>query len=148
MRLAGVVILYNPESEVVKNIETYAGNLDKLFIIDNSENPNTDVATQFEKIKNATYIPHYDNQGIASRLNEAAHIAISQGFTHLLTMDQDSSFSDGQFATYVKKCQDFLWSACKIDILHWNKEKKNRCQLIAYSCELFSNRLGFLPPLK
>lgn len=34
--LAGVVVLYNPGSDIVSNIKTYIDNVDKLYLIDNS----------------------------------------------------------------------------------------------------------------
>ena len=37
MKLAGVVVWYNPSDKDVKNIESYIDELDKLYIFDNCE---------------------------------------------------------------------------------------------------------------
>mgnify|MGYP001072153084 FL=1 len=35
IKLAGCVILYNPNKDVIRNIESYIRYLDKLYVIDN-----------------------------------------------------------------------------------------------------------------
>lgn len=40
LSIAGVVILYNPDESVYKNISSYAPYIQKLYIIDNSEHTN------------------------------------------------------------------------------------------------------------
>lgn len=39
IHLAGVVVLYHPDESVLQNIQSYLSDLDKLYVIDNSENP-------------------------------------------------------------------------------------------------------------
>lgn len=110
--LAGVVILYNPDSQkTFNNILTYSSNLSKLYILDNSENIDTDWMSLSKKIgEHAEYIFYGQNEGIAKRLNYAAEHAIKDGYDFLLTMDQDSSFDDGYFDKYLNEIND-----CKID---------------------------------
>lgn len=89
---AGVVVAYNPiEDEIVKNIKSYIKYIDKLYIVDNSENDNSFMFNQLEKVE---YIANMENLGIASALNNAAQKAISEGYKWLLTMDQDSRFDN------------------------------------------------------
>ena len=38
MKVAAVVILYNPPKDVVNNIRSYAGFVDKVYAIDNYDN--------------------------------------------------------------------------------------------------------------
>lgn len=92
MKLAGVVVLYNPDSKVKKNIDSYIKYLDKLYIVDNSNN---DMIFDY-KDKKVEYIKNNKNLGIASALNIAAKKAISDKFEWLLTMDQDSMFEKGE----------------------------------------------------
>lgn len=47
-KIAGVVILYNPEENVYANIMTYIDSLDILYIVDNSEDEKINI---IEKIK-------------------------------------------------------------------------------------------------
>ncbi len=94
MRLAGIVTLYNPESQIKNNILTYINQLEKLYVIDNTENKdNTEMIPKNRKI---VYLPNYQNIGVATALNKGAELARKEGFHWLLTMDQDSCFKKGQ----------------------------------------------------
>lgn len=88
MKLAGVVVLYNPDDEVKSNIASYIDSLDVLYVIDNSSNNNS---KRF-KDKRIKYIFNGSNLGIAAALNIGARTAIKDGYNWLLTMDQDSCF--------------------------------------------------------
>ena len=98
MKLAGVVVLYNPDSKVKKNIDSYIKYLDKLYIVDNSNN---DMIFDY-KDKKVEYIKNNKNLGIASALNIAAKKAISDKFEWLLTMDQDSMFEKDEFPKMIE----------------------------------------------
>jgi rhamnosyltransferase len=102
MKLAGVVILYYPDTEtVIEHIKSYANNLHKLFIYDNTDIPNQELADLINNIEgNISYISTGKNEGIAKRLNEASEKARQEGCDFLLTMDQDSSFKPGDFEKY------------------------------------------------
>jgi len=89
MKVAGVVVWYRPTDEDIKNIETYIDGIEKLYIVDNSEESNQ---TKVKKQKKVEYITNHENLGIATALNIAARKAIHEGYQFLLTMDQDSSF--------------------------------------------------------
>lgn len=47
--LAGVVILYNPDDSVLKNIESYASYLDAFYVIDNSTTDNKSLIKKCRK---------------------------------------------------------------------------------------------------
>ena len=92
MKFAGTVVLYNPdEKDVSCNISTYIDYIDKLYLIDNSKNNNQDKFKNIDSNK-IEYIHNGGNLGIATALNVAARKAIEDGYTWLLTMDQDSKF--------------------------------------------------------
>ena len=102
MKLAGTVILYNPDISVIDNIRTYINEIEFLVIVDNSEIPNSKVNSKLDQFGNKIqYISFGENLGIAKALNTAAKLAIDKGYSHLLTMDQDSSF-DKINITYLK----------------------------------------------
>ena len=90
MKIEGVVVLYHPEDDTLKNIETYIKHIDKLYLIDNTSNVN--LSEKYRKIDKVEYIPLMENKGIAYALNYAAKLAINDNASWLLTMDQDSSF--------------------------------------------------------
>ncbi len=95
MKINGVVVLYNPEETIIDNITSYLDNVEKLYIIDNSESKNTELINEIVSIsKKCIYIDNNGNQGIAHALNVGARLAIENAADWLLTMDQDTSFSE------------------------------------------------------
>ena len=41
MKLAGVVVLYNPDQKVIQNITSYINEVDVLYLVDNSSKDNS-----------------------------------------------------------------------------------------------------------
>lgn len=108
MKVIGVVTLFYPVAEVAENITSYLPELDALIIWDNTptDHPFSLPFTEGGKI---VRIRRGKNTGIGQALNEAADYAIANGFTHLLTMDQDSRFAPSIFEEYLRiagQCAD------------------------------------------
>lgn len=97
LNIAGVVILYHPDDALSNRIKTYIDYIGKLYVIDNSENPEP-FSYQHQKI---VYLSDCINKGIAARLNQSATLALSAGFEWLLTMDQDSFFQQHSISDYI-----------------------------------------------
>lgn len=90
IKLASMVTLYNPTDEDIKNMNSYIDDVDILYVIDNTEGKdNKDRLPDNKKIK---YIFKNENVGVATALNEAARMAIKDGYKYLLTNDQDTFF--------------------------------------------------------
>lgn len=87
MKLAAVVVWYNPEHNEKDNIKSYLRYIDKLYIVDNSKKEN-----KYENNAKIKYIYNGDNLGIATALNIGAKEAIKDKYDWLLTMDQDTCF--------------------------------------------------------
>ena len=97
VKIAAVVITYFPDiKDTIANIGLYIHHVDKLIVWDNN------TAAEGDKFR-----PEYEayahkiefmgtgkNEGIAFALNRCIEWATENGYTHLLTMDQDSSFVD------------------------------------------------------
>lgn len=92
--VAAVVVWYNPWIDILSNIDTYIDSVDRLFVVDNSPNPNAQCVALLAGRKNVQYIALMDNKGIAYALNRGMQLAYEQGFQWVLTMDQDSVFSN------------------------------------------------------
>lgn len=90
MKVAGVVVLYNPDDDFIDNISSYVNDIDLLYVIDNSEKENKVLDSQ--KIK---YIFNNENIGVAKALNMACEMAIKDNYNWILTMDQDTKFKPG-----------------------------------------------------
>ncbi|SOD95084.1 glycosyltransferase [Spirosoma fluviale] len=102
--IAGVVVLYNSKRSVIDNILSYVNQVDLLYIIDNSDIVDIGLVEEISSIHSIKYISIGSNKGIAYALNVAANHAIKDGFTHLLTMDDDSKAPKD----LVKLMRDFL----------------------------------------
>ena len=104
-KIAGCVILYNPEKSDLENIKTYVSKVEQLYVFDNTEGKsNKDF---FKNYENVQYFSDAENQGLPKRLNAACKIAINEGFDFLLTMDQDSSFDNKNIDLYFENVASF-----------------------------------------
>lgn len=90
MKFAIGIIVYNPDSLVLKRIEEYFKITDQLYIYDNSEVLN-DNSKNIKKLSNKYYWGKNDT-GMTGALNYLFSTAKDQGIDYLLTMDQDSEF--------------------------------------------------------
>lgn len=102
MNIAGVVILYHPDIEQLSdNIQTYLNGLKQLYVYDNSESKTPGIEEALLKLHPSIQYHYFNtNEGIAKRLNQAIEQAALNQHDFLLTMDQDSSFKDGDFEKY------------------------------------------------
>ena len=108
LKLAAVVVFYNPSEENIKNIDSYEKEVDKIFVVDNSDDDNK----RIKSTKKIEYIKLGENKGIATALNIGAKKAIAEGYEWLLTMDQDSKMTE----EIVKKMKSFLLNTTEKNI--------------------------------
>lgn len=120
MKIAAVVVWYNPTLEEKKNIYTYLKYVDKLFIVDNS-----DLKNEYLDNEKIIYIFNNENLGIAKALNIGCQKAIESNFEWIITMDQDSSFNDGD----INKIKEYIMKN-KMDnigiVSPWHKTKLHK----------------------
>jgi rhamnosyltransferase len=107
MNIAGVVILYHPDiQQLSENIQTYLNGLKHLYVYDNSETKTPGIESALLKLHPSIQYQYFNaNEGIAKRLNQAIEQASIDQYDFLLTMDQDSSFKDGDFEKYKSSIQ-------------------------------------------
>ena len=107
MNIAGVVILYHPDLDLLSaNIQTYVSGLKQLYVYDNSETKTPGIEEALFKLHPSIQYKYFNaNEGIAKRLNQAMDQATLNQYDFLLTMDQDSSFKDGDFEKYKSSIQ-------------------------------------------
>lgn len=107
MKIAGVVVWYNPSIDYIENIKSYISYVDKIYVYDNSEYSNMHLLLELSKYKEKIeYIQTGENKGIAFSLNYTAKLAINEGYEWLLTMDQDSYFFKESFSEYLFYLKD------------------------------------------
>lgn len=98
LKVDGVVVLYNPDESIISNIMSYINQLNKLYVVDNSESINSGLIDKILAISSkCIYVSNNGNKGIANALNKGALSAIENGSQWLLTMDQDSIFQEDNF---------------------------------------------------
>jgi rhamnosyltransferase len=99
-RIAGVVVLYECDADIIGNMSTYADDLDMLLIVDNSAAPTPAVEAVAAAHRDAAYVFNGANLGVAAALNIGAEWARERGAAFLLTMDQDSGFHQVPFRAF------------------------------------------------
>lgn len=90
-RVAACVTLYNSKPTCLAAIDTYRNQVDRVYLIDNSEQPNQALIAQLAQWPTTQYLPNKGNEGVSRALNRAAQQAIADGFDYLLTMDDDTA---------------------------------------------------------
>lgn len=101
VKLAGVVTLYHPTDQDIANINTYLSDVDKLYIVDNTESKKEE--PRLPKNKKIAYYSKPSNIGVGAALNFAAKKALADGYKWLLTNDQDTTFKPGVLASLKKR---------------------------------------------
>ncbi len=127
--VVAVVILYNPNRLVIKNILTYHSFLENIIVVDNSETANEEILNDLKKMLKIHLIVNHENKGIATALNQGIQKAILLGGEWILTMDQDSYFDGDMLKNYFKLFND-LNDKVKIAALGPNYEKENSLEQI------------------
>ena len=90
--VAAVVVLYNPDANIVDNISSYIDFVEKVYVVDNSNFSNESLFQALPFTDKIEYVFNKGNLGIAKALNIGCQRAIQQGMKWILTMDQDSKF--------------------------------------------------------
>lgn len=106
MRIAPVVVWFNPNEDAkkyIENIKTYSIFFEKVYIVDNSQSENAELAA---KIENSAYLSNKNKGGIAGALNMGAKAAADSGFDWIMTMDQDSRFEPGVAKEYAEAAME------------------------------------------
>ena len=131
--IAGAVILYNSSIGVLDNINTYLNQVERLYIIDNSTEPNEQLIKNFELNDKIVYTSLNGNKGIASALNQAAKQAIQDKFTLLLTMDDDTRTPDNMVSQMLTFWNDYAYPLGVLSGVHHDKPDTVSYRSILYT---------------
>lgn len=96
--IVAVTIWYNPGMTECDAIKSYADDVTKVIIVDNSDNDNSYLVTSFQNVE---YIPLHNNLGIAAALNVGCKRAIELNADWVLTMDQDSRWNQHSVRQFI-----------------------------------------------
>lgn len=89
--IAAVMVLYHPDEAVIGNVRAIVPQVDRLYIIDNTERPDAPVNRAIRDIAGVQYAALYRNAGVATALNTGVATAQQSGFEWVVTLDQDST---------------------------------------------------------
>lgn len=89
--VAACVMSYDPDSVILEVVGAAAQQADQVFAVDNNSSSGTwEWLGQACDDLHATVVRNTENRGVAGALNQAAELAVSQGFAWMLILDQDS----------------------------------------------------------
>lgn len=112
-KLAAVVVLYNPEQQIVEHVLSYAKHVDKLFVYDNSPLPDTKIKDRLSELSQVEYISALENRGLSAAFNICFEKACDEGVDWLFTFDQDSQVTPDMISLMRQYVQS---KACTDDI--------------------------------
>lgn len=101
--IAAVVVFFNPSPEALENAISCARQVERVFVVDNSESVDRSFLRPIFQIENIQYIHNGWNRGIANALNRGASEACKLEFKWLLTMDQDTELPEDYVKTIASK---------------------------------------------
>ena len=104
--IGAVVVLYNPDKNYIKNINTYLYHVSLLVIVDNSEIPDYSVYKLLEHNNHVKFIINKENTGISKAINDGVKLAVKEGIEWVLTMDQDSFFENNMIESYLSELNE------------------------------------------
>lgn len=114
MKLLAIVVLYYPDENAFLNIGKYINDVDHLMIWDNT--PEIGSLSKIKTSVCALYPPrcskvHFvstgKNEGLSYAYNRGIEYAKANGFTHMMTMDQDSEWVN--FDKYKQFCEKLFF---------------------------------------
>jgi len=96
VRVAGVVLAYHPEPDIVANIEALLGQVDEVFVVENSPDAaSREVLTPVLEGGSVTALPQPENVGVAAGFNAGMRAALDAGADFVWIFDQDSTVTEG-----------------------------------------------------
>ncbi|WP_338367724.1 glycosyltransferase, partial [Enterococcus faecalis] len=106
-KVCAVMVCFYPNiEELLNNIKSIVGQVDKLFIVDNSDQPvNNDFLTEKEQVSKVEWVSLNENLGIGAAHNVGIKLAIEQKFDGILLLDQDSNPPENLVSTLVEGVQ-------------------------------------------
>jgi rhamnosyltransferase len=104
-KIIGIVTSYYPNlDDLEKNIRSYLAWIDRLIIWENTPNEKSIIGQLIDRLQNDKVEVRTTgkNEYLANPFNQCIRWAQKEGYTHLLTMDQDSCFAPNHFEQYIE----------------------------------------------
>ena len=128
MNYGVAIIYYNPEIEVLKQLEVYCKVFEEVLIVDNSDKEVFDIKKVIKQYDKVQYINMNGNQGMSKALTQAYIWANEKKLDFLLTMDQDSIYRESQITNmiqYINKNyeEDVAIYVANFAKMYWDKKE-------------------------
>lgn len=104
MKLLAIVSSFYPDiEELEKNTNSYLPCVDKLIVWENTPQEDSYIGQLLERFPSDKVAVQTTgkNEYLAEPFNRCFRYAQANGYTHVLTMDQDSRFTEGHFEKYL-----------------------------------------------
>lgn len=89
--VCSIVVTLNPDARFTERIAAIASQVGQVFLVDNgSEDKTLATIAEVANAKGYVLISNATNRGIPAALNQGVKAALAAGFTHAVTLDQDS----------------------------------------------------------
>ncbi|MDR3651979.1 MAG: hypothetical protein P4L34_03300 [Paludibacter sp.] len=111
MKILGVITSFFPDiDELERNINSFISDIEYLIIWENTPKEKSYIYKLIEKLNSNKIEVRTTgkNEYLAVPFNLCAKYAKEHNFTHLLTMDQDSTFSTSHFERYLQLIENLL----------------------------------------
>jgi len=92
----------NPGPGLRDAAESLLGRVDGFLFVDNGSEPALESVLGSLEGASAAIVRHTSNTGVAAALNEGVEWATSEGFTHMLALDQDSRPANGMVSELIR----------------------------------------------
>ena len=84
-----VIVVFHPDARAFDEKLKHLGTAVSIAVVDNTPNQTVSISRE-----NVTYVPLFDNTGIANAQNEGIRCLEKRGCTHIVFFDQDSDFTE------------------------------------------------------
>ena len=100
--VCGIVVTYHPTFEVIENIQSILTECGRLLVVDNGSDG--EIFDRIARLPGLVLLRFEENRGVAAALNRGASWAKENGFSWVITFDQDSrpepGFIEGILGTH------------------------------------------------
>lgn len=123
---AGVVTFQPDIIRLEQNLESVTQQVAQVYIIDNHSENIRSIHRLAATYRNVIIIENNDNYGIAKALNQMSKQALCDGFSWILTLDQDSVIPDNLIETITPYIKDYSIGIICPAVYYegWNKTLK------------------------
>lgn len=107
MSIPAGIVLFNPDiTRLTENLNSIAKYVSCVYIVDNGSDNRAEIQKLLEEYENVLLHINQKNEGIAKALNQLCESALTDGYQHLITLDQDSVCPENLVLEYQKYLSD------------------------------------------